>query len=342
MIRKLFTLFLLSTCLTFSVQVEARQKTIDQLTVYGSPDATWIALLAKKFEEETKIKVNWVRESTGVILQRLKSEKNTPKADVWFGGTLDGHVEAAKFGILQAYQPTPVNDLHPLFRNPTGKNLSTGVYGTLLGFAVNEPLLKKMGKPIPKTWDELLNPIYKGLIAMANPTTSGTAFTTLATLVKMKGEQGAFEFFKKLHNNIAQYTQSGAAPGLMAARGEVAIAILFLADATKNKVKGYPINEVIPQDGTGYEIGGLSLIKNGPNTEAGKKFIDWVLQPKVQEWAPSVDSFQVPTNSKAKIGPNIFTFERAKLIDLTAEWMMANRERLIKKWSEEVFALAKK
>lgn len=320
----------------------ARQKETNQLTLYASPDPKWVALAAKKFEEETGIKVNWIREGSGVILQKLKAEKAKPQADVWFGGTLDAHADAARLGLLESFKPISVNDLNPIFKDPVGGHLSTGLYAGILGFAVNEPLLKKTGKPIPKTWEDLLNPTYKGLISMANPTTSGTAFTILATLTKLKGEAKAFEYLKKLHTNIAQYTQSGAAPLLLTDKGEVAISIVFLHDVVKDRLQGNPVQEIIPEDGTGYEIGGLSLIKGGPNPEIGKKFMEWALQPSSQALAAQALSLQVPSNTKAKVNANVLTLDRAKLVELESDWMMQNRDRLIQKWNNEVFAIAKK
>lgn len=317
---------------------ESRTKISDQLVLYTSCDPEWSALLAKEFEKTTGTKVEWIREGTGVVLQRLKAEKNQPKATVWFGGTFDGHAKAAELGLLEAYVPTNRPELGNHFQNPLGNNLSTGVYGGVLGFAVNENLLKKMGKPVPQTWDDLLNPIYKGLIAMANPNISGTAYTILATIMKKKGEQAGLAFMKQLHQNVAQYTQSGAAPITLVGKGEAAIAIIFAHDAVKARLEGYPIREVIPADGTGYEIGGLSLVKNGPNVGLGKKFIDWVLSPAAQKLAPTVGAFQVPSNTKTPLDQNVIPFERVKLVDLPIAWITKNREMFLKSWTEQVFA----
>ena len=328
--------------LCWACQVEARSDTAqNQLTVYGTTDAEWVAMVAQEFEKETGINVAWVRESTGVVLQKLAAEKKQQQADVWFGGTFDGHAEAAKLGLLQSYVPAERSSLLSQFQNPLNNDLSTGLYGGVLGFSVNKELLTKLGKPIPKTWDDLLNPTYKGLIAMANPNTSGTAFTVLATLVRLKGEEAAFEYMKKLHPQIAQYTKSGAAPGLLVGKGEIGIAIIFLQDSIVRRIEGYPLYEVIPQDGTGYEIGGISLVKNSPNQEAGKKFINWVLSPKVQAMATKVGAYHLPSNIKTPLNPNIIPFDKLKLVDLEIGWMMNNRDRLIKRWSQDVFASAK-
>ena len=339
---KFFCSFCLVLALVWSGPLSARSEaTTNQLTVYGTTDAEWVAMVAQAFEKETGIHVAWVRESTGVVLQKLIAEKSQPQADVWFGGTFDGHAEAAKQGLLQAYVPAGRSDLLKQFQNPLHNDLATGLYGGVLGFSVNKEMLTKLGKPIPKTWDDLLNPTYKGLIAMANPSTSGTAFTVLATLVRLKGEEAAFSYMKKLHPQIAQYTKSGAAPGLLAGKGEIAIAVLFLHDSVLRRIDGYPLIEVVPQDGTGYEIGGLSLVKGAPNPVAAKKFMDWVLNPKVQALAANVGAYQLPSNAKTPLNANIISFDKLKLVDLEMDWVMSNRDRLIQRWSRDVFAAAK-
>ena len=62
-----------------------------------------------------------------------------------------------------------------------------GLYAGPLGWAVNEGVLKKLGKPMPQTWDDLAKPEYKGLIAISNPTTAGTAYTALVTILLSEG-----------------------------------------------------------------------------------------------------------------------------------------------------------
>lgn len=315
-----------------------RTKSSQNLTLYGSADPEWIALLAKEFEKETGTKVEWIRESSGVILQRLKAEQEAPKGTVWFGGTFDAHAEAARMGLLERYTSPRSPELSPLFVDPLGTHQSVGVYGGILGFGVNLPLLRKLGKPIPKGWNDLLNPAYKGLIVMANPNTSGTAYTILATVMKLKGEKEGLDYLKKLDKNVAQYTQSGAAVTILVGKGEAAIAVVFLQDVIKDRLKGYPLTEVVPEEGTGYEIGGLSLIQNGPNIELGKKFIDWTLSPEVQKKAVLAGGYQVPANRLTPMDSNIVPFEKVKLVELPIDWLTSNRERFIRLWTQEVFA----
>ena len=100
---------------------------------------------------------------------------------------------------------------------------TVGIYAGALGFGYNKELLAQKGLPEPKCWADLIKPEFKGEIQMANPNSSGTAYTALATFVQMMGEDKAFDYLKQLHANINQYTKSGSAPIKAAAQGETMV-----------------------------------------------------------------------------------------------------------------------
>jgi len=203
----------------------------------------------------------------------------------------------------------------------------------------------KNHKPAPETWDDLAKPEYKGLVAVANPNTSGTAYTTLVTILLMKGEAKGWDSLTRLHKNVSQYTKSGSAPGQLAGRGEVAVGIVFLHDAVMYAEEGFPVKPVAPTDGTGYEIGGLSLIKGAPHKEIAKKFIDWALTPETQAIAKDFRSFQLQSNKKTPLPPVVLKhgmdFEHVKTIKYDFLWASQNRERILKQWTEQVFSQAR-
>ncbi len=327
-------IFPLMAILVFSAFAQA-----DTLNLYGSAEPRVIEFLAKQFEKETGNEVNWIRMSSGETLARLRAEKNNPQADVWWGGTLDPHSVGALAGLTESYKPSIFEEIDPRFRDPIGDNLVIGIYVGILGFSVNEEALKSMGLPIPQGWDDLIDPKYKGLIGMANPNTSGTALTTLATQVFLRGEDEGLEYMKKLHKNMSNYTKSGVAPGVLAGRGEIAIAIIFLHDAVYHAIEGYPVTPIVPKEGTGYEIGGLNLVKGAPNPELAKKFIDWVVSGPVQESLASVGSFQLPTNTKAKVPKESIPIESVNIVDYDFKWVAKNGQRIQDRWTREVFTL---
>jgi iron(III) transport system substrate-binding protein len=235
----------------------------EKLTYYCSAQEDWCQLMARTFEAETGIKVAMTRKSSGETYAQIKAESSNPKGDVWWGGTGDPHLQAAEEGLTEAYKSSMRGELQDwaLRHSDTSNGRSIGIYSGALGYGYNTELLAKANLPEPKCWKDLTDPVYKGHVQMANPNSSGTAYTTLATIVQIFGEDEGFEFMKKLHKNINQYTKSGSAPIKAAARGENTIGIVFLHDAVKQAVSGFPIKVVAPCEGTGYEIGGMSLIK---------------------------------------------------------------------------------
>ncbi len=118
---------------------------------------------------------------------------------------------------------------------------TVGVYAGALGFSYNAEQIKKNRLPEPKCWSDLIKPVYKDEIQVANPNSSGTSYTMLATLVQLMGEDKAFDYLKALHKNVNQYTKSGAAPARAAATGESLIGITFQHDAVVQAIGGAPV-----------------------------------------------------------------------------------------------------
>ncbi len=137
---------------------------------------------------------------------------------------------------------------------------------------------------MPKCWKDLTKPEYKGEIQIADPQSSGTAYTALATFAQLWGEDQAFDYLKQLNANVSQYTKSGIAPARNAARGETAIGIGFLHDYSLERT-GRTAGADLPCEGTGYEIGGVSILKGARNLDNAKLFVDWVLSKEAQELA---------------------------------------------------------
>ncbi|MFK7859784.1 MAG: ABC transporter substrate-binding protein [Granulosicoccus sp.] len=315
----------------------------EKLTYYCSAQEDWCQLMATGFEEATGIKVSMTRKSSGETLAQIKAESSNPKGDIWWGGTGDPHLQAAEEGLSDAYDSPMRSEQHDwaIRQSEAANNQTMGIYSGALGYGYNEDVLKANNLPVPACWADLLKPEYKGHVQMANPNSSGTAYTTLATIVQLFGEEEGFDFMKGLHKNINQYTKSGSAPIKAAARGENTIGIVFLHDAVAQAASGFPIKPVAPCEGTGYEIGGMTLIKGGRNPENARKFYDWALTAEVQTRALEVNAFQVMSNKAATSSPMAPDLDSINLIDYDFKKYGSadERKRLLKKWDDEVSVL---
>ncbi|RYX96470.1 MAG: ABC transporter substrate-binding protein [Comamonadaceae bacterium] len=305
-----------------------------------STDLSWCELAAQEFTRATGVKVLQSHKGTGEAGAQLRAEASNPKTDIWWGGTGDPFLQAAEQGLLEPYRPAYINDLstwsvrqYAMTQNQVG-----GFYTSAIGFGYNTELLKKKKLAEPKCWSDLIKPEYKGDIEISHPASSGTAYTILATLVQIMGEDAAFDYMKKLHKNTTTYTRSGQAQAPNVAKGEVAIGISFIFGFEGWRLNKFPVKTVAPCEGTGFEIGGIALVKGARNKEAARKYYDWLMSPDGQNIGARANSLQVPANKTFKMDPRIPTLDNVKLIkyDFEKYGKGAERRRLIERWTKEV------
>ena len=273
------------------------------LNVICSVQAEQCNMVQTVFSRITGIKVNLVHKASGEAMAQLNAEKANPKTDVWYGGTGDPHMQAAELGLTMEYKSPSLPLLYDWAQKQAAQSgyKTVGTYSGPLGFSYNtEGMAKKKLTP-PACWADLLDPKWKGEIQAPNPNTSGTAYVQVATLVQLMGEEKAFAYLKALHKNISQYTRSGAGPVKNAARGENLIGVAFAHEAAVEFANGFPVVANSPCEGTGAEIGSMSIIKGARNLEAAKKFYEWALTPPAQELGVATKQFQLPSNKATKL-----------------------------------------
>ena len=314
-----------------------------QVNVICSVQADWCNMIQTVFAKSTGIKVNMSLKGSGEALAQLIAEKANPKTDVWFGGTGDPHLQAAESDLTIPYKSATLPQLHAWAQQQAQQSgfKTVGIYSGPLGFGYNTELLAKKKMNVPRSWADLLKPEYKGEIQVANPASSGTAYTMVATLVQLMGEDKAFEYLKGLHRNVSQYTRSGTGPIKAVARGETAVSISFVHDGPGEKLAGFPVETVTPAEGTGAEIGSMSIVKGARNLESAKKFYEWALTPQAQQFGAATRQYQLPSNKATPVDARVPDFKKIRLIDYDyAKYgESAERRRLISKWEKEVNSL---
>lgn len=315
------------------------------LTVYCSVQEEWCRPMVAAFERASGVRVAMTRKSSGETLTQMRAEASNPRGDVWWGGTGDPHMQAGQENLTEPYQSPRLAELQPwAVRQAEQSQFRTvGIYAGALGYSYNTTELTRRRIAAPRCWADLAKPEFRGEIQVADPNTSGTAYTMLATLVQVMGEEPAFTYLRALHRNVNQYTRSGAAPARAAATGETLVGITFLHDAVTQKVAGAPVEIVAPCEGTGYEIGSMSIVRGARNMENARRFYDWALSPEAQAIGAQANSFQLPSNRAAPIPPQAPRFEDVRLIDYDfARWGDRDtRNALLQRWEREVRAAAR-
>jgi len=314
-----------------------------QVNIICSVPIPWCEALVAQFQKDTGIKVGMTQKGSGESMAQVAAEKANPKYDLWYAGTGDPHLQAAELGLTDEYKSPLLPQLYDwaVKQAEQSKYRTVGIYTGALGIGYNAELLAKKKLPEPKCWADLANPIYKDEVQMANPNASGTAYSTLATFVQIFGEDKAFELLKGMHRNTNNYPRTGAGAIRAVARGETTIGVTFLHDGLTEIANGFPVKIVVPCEGTGYEVGSMSIVKGAKNLDNAKKFYDWALSPAAQKIGGDLKNFQTPSNKATPVPPGALKMSDLKLInyDFAKYGSAAERKRILEKWDKDVYAL---
>lgn len=315
-----------------------KQVASTEINVLCTPQEEWCQGMKQEFEAKYGITVNYVRMSSGEALARIQAEKDNPQFDIWWGGPIDSFVAAKKEGLLEAYDSPNYENLLDQTKYKDADNYWAGIYVGTLGFCTNKDwLAANPGVTAPKSWQDLLKPEFKGQIMVAHPSTSGTSYTALATILQLVGEQDGWAYIQKYAGQMAQFTKSGAAPAKFVGQGEAAVGIVFSHDIVNeidnNKL---PLELTFPEEGTGYEIGGMGILKGAKHLDAAKLWFDWALTAEAQALGPKYKAYQAPTVKGVELShPELL---QVKLIDYDFQWAGENKKAFVDKFTNEIAA----
>ncbi|MCC7183118.1 MAG: ABC transporter substrate-binding protein, partial [Rhodocyclaceae bacterium] len=312
-------------------------QTQEKLRVYTAWPEQFSTPLFNAFTQQTGIEVQFVRQSAGELLARLRAEKANPQVDLMFGGPADTFHAAKNAGLLEPYKGAGWAAIPDAYKDPDG--YYTGFARLTIVFMTNAAFLKDKKLSAPASWADLLNPAYRKQIQTADARTSGTAMTRLLSIYYAfgKDEAKALDYQKKLNENVQSYTKSGAGGAIPVAMGQAAIALLHTVEALETKRKGYDVVITVPSDGVVEGIEGMAMVKGVKNRELAAKFLDWAASPKMQDLFVANSIFVLPTHPQAKPEPEIAQMMKsAKLYQVDLEWAGANRKRLVDQWINEV------
>jgi len=305
----------------------------DKVTVYTSleTDET-VKYLEVARKDLPDLDIDIIRLSTGELGARMLAEKDNPQADCIWGWAVTNMEQFIPQGMVVPYKPKGVGKLDKRFVH--SKDFYTGIDMYIAAFCVNTKVLKEKGLPMPKGWTDLLNPGFKGLIAMPNPVASGTGFLQVASILQMygakEGKEDGWEFLKKLDKNMGQYIKSGSRPAKMTGQGEFAVGCSFDFVVGELKKQGAPVEFVFPVEGAGYEVEANALLKGAKNPKAAMKFLDWAISPNAMkaysEFKLGVTLPGIPTR------PDMPKLSEIKLYPMDFAWQGKNRDEINRKW----------
>ena len=175
-----------------------------EITVYTALEDEQVSEYLEAFNKEyPDITVNVVRESTGIITARLLAEKDNPQADVVWGTAASSMMVLDDQGGLKGYAPEGVDRILPEFKSDKEEPTWVGIDAWETAFTVNTEEAEKLGLPEITSYEDLLDPAFKGHIVMSNPNSSGTGFLTVSAILQLMGEEEGWDYLDKLDENIS-------------------------------------------------------------------------------------------------------------------------------------------
>jgi len=250
-----------------------------ELVVYSPHGKELLGEFAEKFEKENPgVRVHWLDMGSQNVLDRIRSEKANPQADIWWGAPSSFFMSAANEGLLQPYKPSWAAAIDSSQHDPEDR-----WYGTFLTpevIAFNSQILNH--DSAPKDWDDLISAKWKNKIAIRNPLASGTMRAIYSAMIwrfyqNTNSTEAGFEWLKKLDANTKSYPADPTLMYLAIARQEALVTLWNMPDIELQKQKyEYPFDYVIPSSGTPVLVEGLAIVANCKHLELAKEFYEFI------------------------------------------------------------------
>lgn len=296
------------------------------ITVYTALEADEVAAYLPDFQlSYPEIQVNLVRAATDILSDKILAEKDDPQADVIWGMPLTSMLLFEWKDLLKPYAPVGLDQLDTRFRDTRKPPYWVGANLALSAFCVNADAAARRGFPIPHSWQDLLNPLYRRSLVMPNPTTSGAGLMAILGILELYGEQDGWRYLDELHKNIAVYTPSGAQACQLVDRAEYAIGIAQTVEGLAN------VQMIYPTEGSGWELAASALVRKDPIHPAAKTFLDWsISKSAMQLYARKSAVTGMKTGMAIPLG--FPTNPDAQLLKKDIPWAAANRDRILTEW----------
>ncbi len=307
--------------LTFLLAGCKGKEPAQEVVIYTSLDKVFSQPILEAFEKQTGIKVLPVYDSeatkTTGLVNRLIAEKANPRADVFWNSETGRTIVLKQKGVLAKYiSPSAIN-IPTQFKDVDG--YWSGFAARCRILIYNTDLLKK--SDLPKSIFELTGLKWKDKVALAYPL-FGTTATHCAALFAHLGDSKAKKYFEALRANGVMITDGNASARDRVADGTVVVGFTDTDDAFVAINQGRPVDIIWPdKNGIGTLLipNTVALIKGGPNSEAGKKLIDFLLSPKVEEMLAYSESGQIPLRQFIKRPPHVPTLDKIKAMEVDYE-----------------------
>lgn len=258
----------------------------------------------------------------------LDKARNRPQADTAYYFAASA-LDAVAKDVVAGFEPVNFDKLPETLRDPQGKWFT--IHTLNVAFLVN----KKLVKNVPQTWQDLLKPEYKGSIVYLDPRSTGQGQVIVlaanyANNGSMDDVKPGIDYLGKLQSTGNVLRVVGTTPYAQFLKGEIPIWIGYENDGLKAQYRdgmGEDIAVVVPKDGSAAAPYAISLVKNGPNPNAGKLWLNYIMTTPGQVTfaegfvRPSVPGIELPADVAGQLpnAPQIKPIDIAKATAKKAE-----------------------
>lgn len=314
--------------------VEKTEKLEDTLVVYTTHGEDILEKISSEFTKETGVNVEFIN-LKGELADRVRSEKDNPKADIMFGGDTSTYMQLKEEGLYEKTEPIWKDELDKSFKDPEG--YWYGTIKTPVMMFYNTDLLS--ADKAPKDWSDLTKEEYKDLI-VTRDSLSSSMRSTVSNLINYytntKSEDEAWKYLEDLNKNIKNYYNSGSVMYSAIGKGEAAISVAVLSDIIDNKEKNnMPLEIVDAQSGSVIITDCVAALKNAPNPNAAAKFVEFVGSSKVQAMIAN-DFNRIPTLDSALENSPKWMSKEYKAMDVDWSVIGKNQSNWIEKWETDI------
>jgi len=291
-----------------------------------------------------------------VCLDKVRAWGGKPDADIFLGAGAPAHEVLKQEGLIIPYRPKGWDKIPAEWHGMKVKDkddLWTCFAPWIVTNLYNEKVLKKLRLPPPKTWNDLLNPIYRGNIVHTLPYASGTMHETIEILMQAFGEEEAWRYLRLLAAQLARFSTGSTDTTQLVARGEVPIGVAQpQMNAMAARKDGFPVRDLLPEK-TILVPEAVALLKGAPNEAVGKIFLDWLFSTDGQKsvlegryFAASQDvkfdtwekeGVEMATHAKKALGVNSFWDLKVDFIEYDLDLATKRWDEVNKKYEYEIY-----
>ena len=335
----LSTLFLLIGCQSLTIDKTKEEIQPVTIQVYSSLPSDRIETYIAQFESEyPSIKVDLTFSTEKDLTDRILADRLNPSADVIWGLPIANAHLLDWQDLLMGYEPAGLDRINPQFYDVVTPPHWVGTAARILVFCVNTELLAERDLEMPTSWSDLINPAYKGQIAVPSSTTSGSGYLLLATILQIYGEVDGWDYIANLHKNTNnKYAADVKIACQLASKGDFPIAISFDYRTTQQIELGNPIKLIFPAEGAGWDIEVNALIRKKNIKPEAKTFLDWAISDSIialYQEDRDVLATNLTIESSSKIDFSKIS-SALSLLDEDVAWISANRQRILRMWAQQ-------